>query len=90
MKIHSLEGEISGHLHPGGSYSRADTGSGFERVSYELRIEASDSPEKVIAMVGKANKRCPAFGTVRRALPISLKVILNDKMISEKVISSET
>ena len=90
VRMDSLEGEISGHLHPGGSYSRADSGSGLEKISYELRVAGPDSSEKVLSVVEKANKRCPAFGTIRRALPISLKVILNNKIISEKVISLET
>ncbi len=87
VQLDSLEGTIQGHLEPGG-YSRADSGHGFERIDYEIVVDSSDSAEKVKAVVAKANKRCPAFCTTIKAVPVALKVTLNKNVIHEEVVSS--
>lgn len=83
-RLESVEGNIGGHLSPDGAYSKEDIENFFERISYEVAISSPEEPAKVIAVVEKAGLRCPAFGTVKRAVPIDLKVIHNGKVILER------
>lgn len=83
-RLDSVEGSIDGHLSAEGSYSKEDVGSKFERLSYEMTVSSPEPPDKIRAVVEKANLRCPAFGTVSLAVPIDLKVVHNGKVILER------
>lgn len=85
VKMEALDGNLHGHLQAGGSYSMEDTDSCFERLAYEILVQSPDSSEKVTAAVEKASRRCPAFGTVRLAVPIEMTVVHNGKLVLEKV-----
>lgn len=84
VRLESVEGSIGGHMSAAGAYSKEDVENGFEKISYEVAISSPDEPDKIIAVVEKAGLRCPAFGTVKRAVPIDLKVVHNGKVILEK------
>lgn len=84
VKIESLQGNIEGHLSTMGSYTKEDADSSFEKLSYEINLESSDSSEQIAATVEKACRRCPAFGTVRLAVPIEMTVNHNGKRILER------
>ena len=83
-RLESVEGNINGHLSPDGAYSKEDMENFFERISYEVAISSPEEPAKIIAVVEKACLRCPAFGTVKLAVPIDLKVVHNGNVILEK------
>jgi uncharacterized OsmC-like protein len=86
-RLDSVEGSIGGHLSPDGAYSKEDVENFFEKISYEVAIGSPEPAEKVIAVVEKAGLRCPAFGTVRVAVPIDLKVVHNGNVILEKTLT---
>src|SRR5262249_9162518 len=79
VRLESMEGNIGGHLSADGAYSKEDVENGFEKISYEVAISSPNEPDKIIAVIEKAGMRCPAFGTVKRAVPIDLKVVHNGK-----------
>ncbi len=87
VKLESVEGTIGGHLSAEGSYSKDDRNSTFDKISYELRVKSPEPPGRIVAMVEKASCRCPAFGTVRLAVPIDMKVIHNESVILEKALT---
>ena len=84
VAIEGVEGSIAGHLSALGAYSKEDIDSQFEKISYEVKIASREPDDKIIAVVRKAGIRCPAFGTVRLAVPIDLKVVHNGKAILEE------
>lgn len=83
VRIDSLKGSINGHLSTMGSYTKEDADSSFEKLSYEIDMESPDSSEQIAATVKKACRRCPAFGTVKLAVPIEMIVNHNGKKILE-------
>jgi uncharacterized OsmC-like protein len=83
-RLDSVEGEIGGHLSPYGSYAKEDMENFFEKISYEVSFTSPEESRKIIAVVEKASLRCPAFGTVRLAVPIDLKVLHNGNVITER------
>jgi uncharacterized OsmC-like protein len=84
VELEGVEGSIGGHLSALGAYSKEDVDSQFEKISYEVRIASREADEKIIAVVRKASARCPAFGTVRLAVPIDMKVLHNGNVILEE------
>ena len=84
VHLESVEGSINGHLSPAGAYSHEDIPNFFEKISYEVSIGSPEEPAKIIAVVEKAGVRCPAYGTVRLAVPIDLKIVHNGNVILEK------
>lgn len=83
-KLDSVEGAIDGHLSVEGSYSKEDMDSQFEKIVYEVSVSSGETAEKIVAVIEKANARCPAFGTVRLAVPIDLRVVHNGSVVMEK------
>ena len=84
VQLESVEGTVGGHLSPLGAYSKEDVDSAFEKISYEVRIASPAAAEKIIAVIRKASARCPAYGTVRLAVPIDLKVVHNGNVILQE------
>jgi uncharacterized OsmC-like protein len=84
VKLDSVEGSIAGHMPADGAYSKEDVENAFEKISYEVVIGSLHEPAEVIAVVEKAGLRCPAYGTIRLAVPIDLKIVHNGKVVLEK------
>ena len=52
---------------------------GFSRITYTVSIESPNPSEAIQSIVDAATRRCPAFVSASRAIPIELTILHNDK-----------
>jgi uncharacterized OsmC-like protein len=79
VQLTRLEGEISGYIEAGSGDSEIETERGFSRITYKVTIE-SPSPAKAIqSIVDAATRRCPAFVSAARSIPIEVTILHNEK-----------
>jgi len=85
IQLSKLEGEISGYVEAGGGDAEREVERGFSRITYTVAIESSSPPEAVQSIVEAATRRCPAFVSASRAIPIELTILHNAKNLAAKV-----
>ncbi|HEX9443251.1 MAG TPA: OsmC family protein [Candidatus Binatia bacterium] len=85
VQLTRLEGEISGYIEPGGGDREKEAERGFSRLTYTVKIDSSDSPGAVQAIVEAATRRCPAFVSAARSIPIEVSVLHNEKPLGARV-----
>ena len=85
IQLSKLEGEISGYVEAGGGDAEREVERGFSRITYTVAIESSSPPEAVQSIVEAATRRCPAFVSASRAIPIELTILHNEKNLGAKV-----
>ena len=85
IQLSKLEGEISGYVEAGGGDAEREVERGFSRITYTVNIESSSPPEAVQSIVDAATRRCPAFVSASRAIPIELTILHNEKNLGAKV-----
>ncbi|HVH92455.1 MAG TPA: OsmC family protein, partial [Candidatus Acidoferrum sp.] len=85
IQLSKLEGEISGYVEAGGGDAEREVERGFSRITYTVAIESSSPPEAVQSIVEAATRRCPAFVSASRAIPIELTILHNVKNLGAKV-----
>lgn len=81
LQLSKLEGEISGYVEAGGGDAEREVERGFSRITYTVNIESSSPPEAIKSIVDAATRRCPAFVSASRAIPIELTIVYNDKSL---------
>ena len=84
VQLSRLEGEISGFVEAGGGDSDREVERGFSRITYQVNIESPNPAEAVQSIVDAATRRCPAFVSASRAIPIELTILHNDKNLGVK------
>jgi uncharacterized OsmC-like protein len=84
IQLSKLEGEVSGYVEVGGGDSEREVERGFSRITYTVNIESSSPPEAVQSIVDAATRRCPAFVSASRAIPIELTILHNDKNLGAR------
>jgi uncharacterized OsmC-like protein len=84
IELEKLECEISGYVGPGGP-GEPDDASAFSRLTYRMSIHSPAAAEQIKTIVDQAARRCPAFATARRAVPIELTLQHNGSTIEERV-----
>jgi uncharacterized OsmC-like protein len=84
IQLSKLEGEISGYVEVGGGDGEREVERGFSRITYTVNIESSSPPEAVQSIVDAATRRCPAFVSASRAIPIELTILHNDKNLGAR------
>lgn len=75
IQLKRLEGDISGYAGP--------IGSGFDRLTYRVDLDASVGSDLIWEVVDSAATTCPAFTTVARSTPIALTLIHNGSLVLE-------
>jgi uncharacterized OsmC-like protein len=85
VQLSRLEGEISGFVEAGGADSDREVERGFSRITYQVNIESPNPAEAVKSIVDAATRRCPAFVSASRAIPIELTILHNEKNLGAKV-----
>src|SRR4029453_6640329 len=85
VQLRRLEGEISGFVEAGGVDSDREVERGFSRITYQVNIESPNPAEAVKSIVDAAKRRCPAFVSASRAIPIELTILHNEKNLGAKV-----
>ena len=84
VQLSKLEGEISGYVEAGGGDAEREVERGFSRIAYTVNIESLSSSDAIQSIVDAATRRCPAFVSASRAIPIELTILHNDKSLGAR------
>jgi uncharacterized OsmC-like protein len=85
VQIDHLEGEISGFVEAGGSEGGEEKERGFDLIKYTVAIKSPNPPTAIQTIVDAATRRCPAFVSASRAIPIELSISHNEQNIGMQV-----
>ena len=85
VNLTRLDGEISGFIEPGGGDPDVETERGFSRITYKVTIESPNPPNAIQAIVDAATRRCPAFVSAARSIPIELTILHNDRNLGVQI-----
>jgi uncharacterized OsmC-like protein len=85
MQIDRLEGEISGFVEAGGGDADKESERGFARITYTVTVQSPNPSEAIESCVEAAARRCPAFVSAARAIPIELTIMHNEKGLGTKI-----
>ena len=78
VQLDRLAGEISGFIEAGGSEGGEEKERGFDLIKYAVTIQSPSPAAAVQAIVAAATKRCPAFVSASRSIPVELTILHND------------
>ena len=84
VQLDRLEGEIAGFVEAGGGDAGKEVERGFDLIKYSVTIQSLSPVEAIQAIVDAATKRCPAFVSASRAIPIEVTILHNDKNLGAK------
>jgi uncharacterized OsmC-like protein len=84
VQLSKLGGEISGYVEAGGGDAEREVERGFSRIAYTVNIESPSSSDAIQSIVDAATRRCPAFVSASRAIPIELTILHNDKSLGAR------
>ena len=84
VQIGRLEGEISGYVEAGGGDADKEIERGFARITYTVTVDSSNPSDAIQSIVEAATRRCPAFVSAARAIPIELTILHNEKNLGTK------
>jgi uncharacterized OsmC-like protein len=90
VQISRLEGEISGFIEPGTGDVEKEVERGFSRITYTVTLESPNTPDAVQAIVDAGTRRCPAFVSAARSIPIELTIVHNEKNLGAKTYDRRT
>ena len=79
VELSRLEGEISGYIEAGTGDGERETERGFARITYRVTVESPNPPDAIQSIVEAATRRCPAFVSAARSIPIEVTILHNDK-----------
>ena len=85
VQLDRLEGQISGFVEPGGIDGGDEKERGFDLITYMVTIQSPSSTDGIQAIVDAATKRCPAFVSASRSIPIELTIMHNEKNLGTKI-----
>ena len=84
-RLNRLEGEISGFIEAGGGDAGQEGERGFDLIKYTVTVESPDSADAIHSIVDAATRRCPAFVSAARCIPIELTIVHNEQNLGAKV-----
>jgi uncharacterized OsmC-like protein len=90
VALNRLEGEISGYIEAGSGDAEREVERGFSRITYSVTVESPNPPEAIQAIVEAATRRCPAFVSAARSIPIELTIAHNEKTLGVKTYDMRT
>src|SRR5262249_24641066 len=85
VQIGRLEGEISGYVEAGGGDAEKEIERGFAGITYKVKVDSSNPSGAIQTIVEAATRRCPAFVSAARAIPIELTILHNEKNLGTKI-----
>jgi uncharacterized OsmC-like protein len=81
VALNRLESEISGYVETGGA---AEAERGFSRITYKVTIDSPASADAIHSIVEAATRRCPAFVSASRSIPIEVTILHNERNLGAK------
>lgn len=89
ITLDALEFSIRGYFDRRGGRVAGVPNRGFEEIRYETRIQSSEPAERIKELVGEAERHCYILSTLRRAVKISARIVLNGTPLMEFTHSPE-
>ena len=83
LRIDALEFAIRGYFDRRGGRVAGVPNLGFEEIRYETHIQSPEPPDRIRALVDEAERHCYVLNTLRRAVKISARIILNGTLLME-------
>src|ERR1043166_1553865 len=77
VQLDRLAGEISGFIEAGGGDADQEVARGFDLIKYPVTVESPGAADAVHGIVDAATRRCPAFVSAARSIPIELTIVHN-------------
>jgi uncharacterized OsmC-like protein len=71
LRIDRVQVQTTGHLDLRGFLNLGPVPAGFGRVSYDVRIESPETPEKIRELARLVDEHCPVLDTLRRPVEVS-------------------
>jgi len=84
VQLSKLEAEISGYIEAGGGDADREVERGFSRITYKVTIDSANSSDAIQSIVEAATRRCPAFVSASRSIPIEVTILHNEKNLGAK------
>ena len=84
VQLDRLEGDISGFVETGGGDADREVERGFDLIKYTVANESPNSADSIQSVVEAATRRCPAFVSASRSIPIELTIVHNQKNFGTK------
>jgi uncharacterized OsmC-like protein len=78
VQLDRLEGEIAGFIEAGGVEGGEEKERGFDLIKYTVTIQSPNPSAAIRSIVAAATKRCPAFVSAARSIPVELTIMHND------------
>ena len=85
MQLDRLQGEISGFVEAGGGDEGKEVERGFDLIKYAVTIESPNSADAIQSIVEAATRRCPAFVSAARSIPIEVTILHNQQNLGMKL-----
>jgi uncharacterized OsmC-like protein len=57
---------------------------GFSRITYKVTVDSPASADSIQSIVEAATRRCPAFVSASRSIPIEVAILHNEKNLGAK------
>jgi hypothetical protein len=83
MTLDALEFRIRGYFDRRGGRVPDVPNQGFEEIRYDILVQSPESSERVKELVEEGERHCYALNTLRRAVKISGRVMLNGALLME-------
>ncbi len=83
ITLDGLEFSIRGYFDRRGGRVPDVPNRGFDEIRYETRIQSPEHPDRIKALVAEAERHCYVLSTLRRAVKISARVMLNGELLME-------
>jgi uncharacterized OsmC-like protein len=90
VRLDRLEGEISGFIEAGGGEVGKEVERGFDLIKYTVTVESPDSADSIHSIVDAATRRCPAFVSASRSIPIEVTIVHNQKNLGTRTYDRRT
>ena len=84
VQLNRLQGEISGFVEAGGGDEGKEVERGFDLIKYAVTIESPNSADAIQSIVEAATRRCPAFVSAARSIPIEVTIVHNQQNLGSK------
>jgi uncharacterized OsmC-like protein len=85
VQLSRLEGEISGFIEAGTGDTEKEVERGFSRITYKVTLDSPNPSEAIQSVVEAATRRCPAFVSAARSIPIEVTILHNEKNLGSKI-----
>jgi uncharacterized OsmC-like protein len=79
VQLDRLEGDISGFIEAGGGNANKEVARGFDLIKCTVTIESPNPSASIQSIVEAATRRCPAFVSASRSIPIELTIVHNQQ-----------